>query len=187
MGKSTLKAKLEAEGLSFGRYLNADDIARTMTGDPRQIASAAQQVVREQRDRAMAERVDYCWETVMSHPSHIEHLRAARAAGYESMLVYVATDDPRISIGRVADRVTAGGHDVPLDRIVERYAKSLILLQAALRTGTPALLFDNSLRDVPFRLVARVAASAMAVELRRTAVPRWFGELVAALDDFDLG
>lgn len=61
-GKSTLKAELEAEGAEFGRYFNADDIARTLTGDPREVARTAQRHVRERRDQALRERVDYCWE-----------------------------------------------------------------------------------------------------------------------------
>lgn len=32
-GKSILKAKLEAAGVDFGEYLDADDIARTLPGD----------------------------------------------------------------------------------------------------------------------------------------------------------
>lgn len=34
----------------------------------------------------------------MSHPSHVEHLRAAREAGYEVRLFYVATEDPANNI-----------------------------------------------------------------------------------------
>ena len=51
----------------------------------------------------------------MSHPSHVEHLRAAREAGYEVRLFYVATEDPANNI--VLER-RGRGHDVPEDRIV---------------------------------------------------------------------
>lgn len=153
-GKSTLKAKLEAAGVDFGDYLNADDIARTLSGDPVEVGKQAQAIVRERRDRALADRRDYSWETVMSHPSHVEHLRAAREAGYEVRLLYVATEDPANNIVRVTERVGAGGHDVPQDRIVSRYHKSLAGLLDAVEAAHQARLFDNSERERPFRLVA---------------------------------
>jgi predicted ABC-type ATPase len=54
----------------------------------------------------------YSWETVMSHPSHIEHLAEARAAGYEVVLAYVCIDDPEVNVDRVQERVEDGGHPV---------------------------------------------------------------------------
>lgn len=166
-GKSTLKALLEKRGAGFGIYLNADDIARTLDGDPESVAKEAQRIVREGRDAALYERRDYSWETVMSHPSHIGHLRLARSLGYETRLFYVATDDPLNNVGRVADRVARGGHAVPTDRIVDRYTKSLALLGDALRASDHARVFDNSDPDRPFRPLLKV-------DVVDRDVPRWF-------------
>jgi predicted ABC-type ATPase len=52
-GKSTLTRELGRRGIRLGTYLNADDIAATMSGDPQIIAAAAQQVVRERRAEAI--------------------------------------------------------------------------------------------------------------------------------------
>lgn len=153
-GKSFLKASLEQDGIAFGEYLNADDIAKTLDGDPVTVGRRAQEIVRERRDAALSERRDYSWETVMSHPSHVEHLRQAKAAGYEVRLFYVATEDPRINTGRVANRVALGGHDVPTDRIVSRYEKSLAGLADAVEVADVARVWDNSDSQRPFRVVA---------------------------------
>lgn len=118
----------------------------------------------------------------MSHPSHIEHLREARVAGYATRLIYVATDDPRISIGRVAQRVAEGGHDVPLNRIVDRYSKSIGLLPYALSIGTGARLYDNSSREEPFRLVARSTGGLLQFELPTAEWPRWVRRLTSLID-----
>jgi len=47
------------------------------------------------------------------------------AAGYFVRLFFVGTDDPSINAKRVAMRVIEGGHDVPIGKIISRYAKSL--------------------------------------------------------------
>lgn len=39
--------------------------------------------------------------------------------------VFVLTADPELNVYRVATRVSKGGHDVPTDKIIDRYSKSL--------------------------------------------------------------
>ena len=63
----------------------------------------------------------------MSHRSKIDILVQAQQAGYRTYLYFVATDDPTINISRVRNRVALSGHDVPADKIVTRYYRSLDL------------------------------------------------------------
>jgi predicted ABC-type ATPase len=56
----------------------------------------------------------------------------------------VATDDPQINISRVQNRVATGGHDVPSEKIEERYHRSLALLMKAIANTDRAYIFDNS-------------------------------------------
>lgn len=155
-GKSTLTAELLKAGLHIGEYFNADDIARELAGTPSAIAAEAQAIVRERRELAMREMRDHSFETVMSHVSHIEFLRTARAAGFETRLVFVATDDPGINQGRVANRVKHGGHDVPRDRITSRYWRCLENLPAAIAAADHSLIFDNSSDRAAFSALAEI-------------------------------
>ena len=66
----------------------------------------------------------------MSSPDKIDFLAEARRRGFRTYLYYVATVDPLININRVANRVRMGGHPVPEEKIVSRYARSLDLLVA---------------------------------------------------------
>jgi predicted ABC-type ATPase len=154
-GKTTLTDALTRQGIVFGEYFNADDIAKTLTGDSMSIALAAQAEVRSRREAALRESRDYCFETVMSHPSHIDHLRDARNAGFETRLIFVATENPDINLGRVANRVLHGGHEVPEDRVVARYHRCLANLPAAVQMADYSLIFDNSSIAHPLRLIAR--------------------------------
>ena len=83
-------------------------------------------------------------ETVFSHPSKIAALAAAKAAGYRTYLYYIATSSPRINSSRVANRARQGGHDVPPEKIAERYRRSLALVPQALPQLSRAYFFDNS-------------------------------------------
>ena len=173
-GKSTLYRNLVAEGIVFGDYLNADDIAREQGSRDSSGSRRAQEVVRIGRDRALAERRDYCWETVMSHPSHAEHLAFAREAGYEIRLFYVALEDPQINIRRVAERVLSGGHDVPRDRIGSRFYRSINLLSQAILASDHGRIFDNSSKDDPFSLIATHEGQIHTLERDWFELPRWF-------------
>ena len=74
------------------------------------------------RQKLMEQKMSFTLETVMSHPSKIELLTQAQASGYRTYLYFVATDDPAINISRVKSRVKLGGHNVPEDKIAERYS-----------------------------------------------------------------
>jgi predicted ABC-type ATPase len=96
------------------------------------------------RRKLIEQRMDFTFETVMSHPGKVDLLAEARSKGYRTYLYYVATDDPQINISRVQNRVATGGHDVPSDKIEERYHRSLALLMKAIANTDRAYLFDNS-------------------------------------------
>jgi predicted ABC-type ATPase len=142
-GKSTLTDALRASGASLpALYINADEIARAEGLD----AATAQRAAAQRREHAIAERRDLMYETVMSHPSKVAELQRARYAGYEITVHFVAIEDPDINVQRVALRVADGGHDVPIDKIRERHARTLDLAPAALIYADKALVFDNSRR-----------------------------------------
>ena len=179
-GKSTLIAALRSHGVEFGQYFNADDIAVTLVGDPVEVAREAQEVVRSKRAKALADGIDHSFETVMSHVSHIDYMRSARSRGFEVRLYFVATDKPEINVGRVANRVVHGGHDVPTDRIVSRYHRCLANLPSAIAASDRAAIFDNSQVGQSHRLIAKIVHG----QLEHT----WnglFGTLLQVLAELD--
>jgi predicted ABC-type ATPase len=54
-------------------------------------------------------------------------------------------------------RVSKGGHDVPSNKIKERYARTLSNLKLAIQQLGDVRVFDNDDLDYPYRLVARCA------------------------------
>lgn len=127
------------------------------------------------RQKLLAAQRTFTFETVMSHPSKVELLAQAQAAGYRTYLYYVATDDPAINVSRVANRVKLKGHDVPPDLVEKRYYRSLDLLLSAIRHTNRAYIFDNSTdnADRTHTWLAEIT-EGRTLELKTDQIPAWF-------------
>jgi len=162
-GKSSLIAVLrENRRIDFGTYINADDIELGLKqfGDPQSRSREAQRLADAQRSSCLASKTTFSFETVMSHPSKTALMDEARAAGFQVTLFFVAVNDPGLNVIRVGQRVSLGGHSVPEDRIVSRYARTLALLPRALLFCDEAVLFDNTATGAGPQPVAGVMRSA---------------------------
>ena len=121
----------------------------------------------------------FSWETVFSHPSKIDALAEAQAAGFRTYLYFVATEDPEINLGRVENRVGLGGHGVPPDKIVSRHAQSLGQVLAAIQHLSRAFFFDNSERTM--RYLASWSKEDGLACVKDVALPAWFERLKPSL------
>ncbi|MCH8488640.1 MAG: zeta toxin family protein [Oceanicaulis sp.] len=98
-----------------------------------------------QRRSAMLSRgADFVTETVFSHPSKLELVKAARERGHTVWVMHVGVDSPELSVARVAYRAGIGGHAVPEHKIRERYDRSAQLIPLAVRLADKGLVYDNS-------------------------------------------
>lgn len=140
-GKSTLAEEMRAHDPGFPRlYINADDIAR----EKKMGALEAAVEAARQRAEAVARRVSFATETVMSTVEKIDFLKSAKRAGYEIALLYITTQSRKININRIQTRVTMGGHDVPPDKTSLRYDRSMSFLAEALKIANVATIYNNS-------------------------------------------
>jgi predicted ABC-type ATPase len=119
----------------------------------------------------VAARKSFAFETVMSHTAKIDLLKRAKAQGFRTYLYYVATEDPEINIARVRTRVNEGGHDVPREKIIERYYRSLEYLIDAIRASDRAYIFDNSATD---SIAVAEITGGKDIEILNSNVPVWF-------------
>jgi predicted ABC-type ATPase len=125
-GKSSLTRQLLIQGHDFGEYINPDDIAADLSGPYEERVRQAQQIADDRRANAISARRSFSFETVFSHPSKLDVLDQARRAGFDTILFFIAVDDPSINVERVKTRVSLGGHDVPADRIESRYRRTMV-------------------------------------------------------------
>jgi predicted ABC-type ATPase len=175
-GKSTITTRFQGLSDFPTNYANADEIAKTMVGDPMAQSYEAARMVEQQRLGWVAQRQSFAFETVMSHPSKLIQLQQAKDVGYVVEIYYVSTVDPLYNVLRVADRVDAGGHDVPPQKVVERYHRSSSLLPLAIEITDRVTLVDNT--ETPIE-----CAKALQGNMQRTVphCPAWVETAISSV------
>lgn len=138
-----------ASGEMLLPLVNPDEIAKAVKRqnpdcDWDAANSAAFETANEIRQLLSEARVDFGFETVGSHPSKIEFLNCLKDAGYFVAIVFVTTKDVAINIRRVKQRHVSGGHDVPTDKVVARYERTMCLLPRYLEIADFMAIYDNS-------------------------------------------
>lgn len=134
------------------RFIHADDLVRELGAGAYESAKLANEL-RRQRVR---QRESFIFETVLSDPvgEKVSFLKEAARSGYAVLLRIIGLESPETSEQRVAMRVSQGGHDVPTEKLVARFSRTVANLHRAIQELPLVQIFDNSdLRD-PFRLVA---------------------------------
>jgi len=179
-GKTTVTARLRADHWSEGvEYLNPDEIARDRFGDwnsPQAVTSAANWAA-DRREELLAARAGIAFETVFSGADKLAFVHRCVSAGYFVRVFFVGTASPTINAARVAQRVMRGGHTVPIEKIVSRYARSLANLSLVLPVAQRVYVFDNSIDDVDARLCVRASEG----QLRKAygSLPEWVQDAIA--------
>lgn len=167
-GKSTFhEAHISRLGLPF---LNADVLARETGID----AYEAARTIAAIRDEFVARRDSFITETVLSDPVGEKVGVLARAAdtGFDVTLIYIGIESCDLSRRRVQARVAAGGHDVPVEKLVARYERSLDNLERAIVQLPRVLIYDNSSFASPHRFLAEFR-SGDQVRVGEGKTPKW--------------
>jgi predicted ABC-type ATPase len=97
---------------------------------------------------------DFLVETVLSSDKYLDDVRRAIVLGYRIGVIYVALETPEDAVHRVRLRRIRGGHDVPVDRIVERWSRSIRMLGRLAPMADRLYVFNNTDPQGPV-LVAR--------------------------------
>lgn len=135
-GKSTVTSLFKI----VGDYTNADDIVKSSGMSNLEAA----QYVESIRLKALQEKEDLTFETVLSADRYVEFIKKAHELGYFIKVVFVLTSDSSMNVFRVRARVNNGGHDVPADKIKSRYIKSLTNLSRIIPYCDIVHVYDNS-------------------------------------------
>lgn len=146
--KSSLHRAAVKDGLipANAEFVNADLHERDHLqhiADLHKRSEAARDWADTRRATLIASGTSFVSETVFSHPSKISLIRQAQAVGFVVVLLVVCMDQPERLLLRVRQRVSEGGHDVPDQRILDRYPRTLANLRQAVRQANMAMLCDN--------------------------------------------
>jgi predicted ABC-type ATPase len=193
-GKSSLGGQaFEAAGIP---YFNPDQAAREAIA-----AASAQGRVMTQAEanawawnegvarlrRAVAERGNYALETTLGGDTIVGILLAAAEARLGVNVWFVGLHSVELHVARVAQRVAAGGHDIPRADIERRYVRGRLNLIRLLPALHQLVVYDNSAQADPAapakvkpRLLLRVTGGAIAAPSDLAQTPAWAKPIVAA-------
>jgi predicted ABC-type ATPase len=178
-GKSSLYRAACREGLipADAEFVNADlherDHLQHIT-DAQQRSEAARAWADQRRADLLKAGQSFASETVFSHPSKLDLIREAQAHGFLVVLLVVCIDNPQLLLARVRQRVREGGHDVPAERILQRYPRTLQHLKQAVRLADMALLYDNTdIHQQPSSPQRMATCRGNKTTVHRDAVPQW--------------
>ena len=169
-GKTTFYEKLLApKGI---RLVNADMIAKIINpNNPESVSYKAASLVDKIREKFLYQSITFCFETVFSHVSKIDFVAKAKANSYEIILIYIHLDTLELNEARVYQRVTEGGHNVPVAKIHSRIPRTIKNIAKTLPLVNEAILLNNSSRDNPFQIVATVKQGGRKYAIN--PLPEW--------------
>jgi predicted ABC-type ATPase len=175
-GKSTYhRLSLEPLGLPF---VNADLLARIVFAEaPEAHSYEAAQLAERQRYQLLEQGVSFCFETVYSHHSKVDFIAHAKALGYQVIMVLIHLESTDLNQARIAGRVSEGGHNVPVDKVISRIPRLLDQVRASIPLVDVLRTYDNSSADDPFAPVFTITNGSL--RLHREPLPAWAAALLA--------
>jgi predicted ABC-type ATPase len=106
-------------------FVNADLIAAGLSPlDPSAARVAAGRLFLSELDRLAAARKDFAFESTLSGLAYLSRFKRWRSSGYRIEIIYLKLSDVRLCLARIADRVRAGGHDIPETDVRRRFVRS---------------------------------------------------------------
>ena len=181
-GKTTLTDELrQVYDVPLGQYTNPDEIEKSLVGviaSPLERSKLAQKISKDQREKWLFDNISHSYESVMSHPSHLDYIKKANTQGFKTYLYYVCISDPTINIDRVDERVFSGGHPVPEDKVVARYKRSLEQLYDMASICRRVYFFDNTDMLTSFAEIIPTGFLQIKEKLYYKVEPLWFRDSI---------
>lgn len=158
-GKTSITNKiLQHEWVEECTYINPDNIALNLYGDWNSDEAVLKAAIfsTQMREDCLKNGKNMIFETVLSADDKINFIQRAKAKGYFIRLFFIGTESPTINASRIAQRVMQGGHDVPINKIISRYSKSIANCCIVSKIVDRAYLYDNSIEFQEPKLLFRV-------------------------------
>lgn len=143
-GKSTLYENVLAGTTLKGiEYVNPDEYAKKHGSEVKGGRKAIQR-----RNELLKSGTSFVTETTLAGNSALKLMKTAKDAGYKITLYYIGTDNSKVNIRSVKDRVAKGGHDVPREAIVRRHTESLKNLPEAIKLANKTHVFHRGSKNI---------------------------------------
>lgn len=145
-GKTTASFTVLPEILQCKEFVNADEIAKGLSPfNPESVAIEAGRLMLQRIEDLLSRNETFSIETTLATKSYVNLVRRARDKGYRVCLIFFWLKTPELAVQRVAERVSKGGHNIPLDVIKRRYVAGIKnLFNSFMREVDLWMIYDNS-------------------------------------------
>ncbi len=189
-GKSSIgESEFRSEGLSV---FNPDTIAQQIRDLHPDISltlanAHAWQIGKSLLERAIAGGQDYRFETTLGGRTIAQLLEKAARSGHRLQVWFCGLASADLHIRRVRSRVAHGGHDIPVEKIRERWNRSRENLIRLLPCIDHLRVYDNSSEADP--AAGRQPQPVLLLEMQRGQItapadlsnaPDWARPIIAA-------
>lgn len=125
-GKTTAAPALLNDALHVSHFVNADTIARGLSGfAPEKAAIQAGRAMLQRMRYLSHEKENFAFETTLASRTFAPWIAELKTKGYLFHLTFLLLDSADLAVSRVAERVRLGGHFVPEETIRRRYKSGL--------------------------------------------------------------
>lgn len=182
-------------GATFRRagadYFNPDELTRRLLEAQPGLTLAQANIIAWNEGKhllecAIEDKLDLAFETTLGGNTIPALLERAVESGLNVRVWYVGLATAELHIARVRARVAKGGHDIPEDKIRERFDRGPKNLIRLLPKLTSLRLYDNSEDGAPERegpnlkLILHLHEGRIEEMLSLKEVPQWAQPIVAA-------
>ncbi len=166
-------------------YFNPDLAARTLLdANPglglERANGHAWEIGRQGLEKALQEGLTFAFETTLGANTITNMLLAGAQGGARVHIWYAGLSSPELHVQRVRQRVQAGGHDIPEDKIRARYASSRANLVKLLPYLMSLRVYDNSVEADPKagqrpqpKLLLHFAGGRIVAHTALEDMPQW--------------
>ena len=163
VGKTTFAKEFLPAYAKCTKFINADLIAQGLApfAPGTMLIKAGKLLLEQIRELAKANEA-FAFETTLAGKAYISFLKQAKRQGYQVHIFFLWIPTVELALGRIANRVRMGGHEIPAETVRRRFRRGTYnFFHYYQQLADSWYLFDSS--GIPPVLVARQEHGELAV------------------------
>jgi predicted ABC-type ATPase len=131
-------------------FVNSDLIAKGLSPfNPDAENIFAAKIMLEQIEKYASQKITFAFESTISGKTYVERIKKMKGEGYKIVLFYIMLEEVEISLRRIEERVSKGGHNIPEQDARRRFPRSAAnFLNLYSPLADEWSIFDNSQKQI---------------------------------------
>ena len=163
-GKTTFAREFLHIYVNCPNFINTDFVAQGLSpfSPEKEAMKAGREVLKRVREYAFQEK-DFGFETTLSGKTNVQLFAQLRSEGYRIFLFFLWVPDVHLSLARIIQRVSKGGHNVPEKDVKRRYQRTIDNFQYLYKDKAESWMFFDNSTEKP-HLIASFADGKLSIQ-----------------------